>query len=565
MKSAKPFLFVIVFVMIVSLACSFGGSDTPSAANTPEPVTEKPTQEESQPQPSSGAIDNLDDLRDAVVQIEAVGTFVDPQVGLLVNAGGRGSGFLIDPSGIAVTNNHVVTGAATLKVFLNGEQYSARVLGASECADLAVIKIEGNDFKYLDWYSGSAKTGTEVYSAGFPLGEPEFTLTKGIVSKEKADGHTDWASLDYVLSHDATINPGNSGGPLVTKDGQVVGVNYRSRPNFNQYFAIDAKTAQDMIADLQQGEDVYSIGVNGVAVQSEDGSISGIWVMSVKSGTPADKAGVQPGDILYQMEGLVLATDGTMKDYCDILRSRNATDTMSLTIIRFNTGEILEGQLNGRELAVTGDFGSGGSGGSGGNGGSGSSGGQGAYFTEEFDQDPQWGFYVVQDDSNSDPNKATYSFKSGRMVFDIPDPWLYAYYIYEAFTYQNTQLDIIVENRGVNSQQVSMVCRLSDEGWYEWAVQSDGLWYLFFADGSSYITIANGGSTAIKQGKSVNQYTFACNDEKLSFAINGIEPKGSPYTERKYALREGSVGFAISSLRAIPVKVEVDAFRIQEP
>lgn len=565
MKFAKPFLFVIVLVMIVSLACTFGGNNTPSAANTPQPVVDKPTEEKSEPNPSSGAVNNLDDLRDAVVQIEAVGTFVDPQVGLLVNAGGRGSGFIIDPSGIAVTNNHVVTGAATLKVFLNGEQYSARVLGASECADLAVIKIEGSNFKYLDWFSGDAKTGTEVYSAGFPLGEPQFTLTKGIISKEKADGHTDWASLDYVLSHDATINPGNSGGPLITKDAQVVGVNYRSRPNFNQYFAIDSKTAQKMITDLQLGKDVLSIGVNGVAVRSEDGSLSGIWVMSVKSGTPADKAGVKPGDILFQMEGLVLATDGTMKDYCDILRSRSATDTMSLTIIRFATGEILEGQLNGRELSVTGNFNTGGSGSSGSSGNSGSSGDQGAFFTEEFDRDPQWGYYVVQGNSNSDPKKATYSFKGGYMVFDILDPGLFAYYIYEAFTYKSTRLDIVVDNRGVNSQQVSLVCRVSDEGWYEWAVQSDGLWYLFYATGDNYTSMANGGSTAVKQGKAVNQYTFICDGDKLSFAINGIEPKGSPYVERKYALREGYAGFSISSLRATPVKIEVDAFRIQEP
>lgn len=559
MKSAKPFLFFITLVTIVSMACSFGGSSTPSAdnpppaTNTPQPVVEKPTEEKPQPKPAGGAISSLDDLRNAVIQIEAVGTFVDPQVGLLVNAGGRGSGFLIDPSGIAVTNNHVVTGAAILKVFLNGEQYSARVLGASECVDLAVIKIEGSDFKYLDWFSGDAKTGTEVYSAGFPLGEPEFTLTKGIISKEKADGHTDWASLDYVLSHDATINPGNSGGPLVTKDAQVVGINYRSRPNFNQYFAIDAKTAQKLLGDLQSGKDVWSIGVNGVAVRSEDGSISGIWVMSVKSGSPADKAGVKPGDILFQMEGLVLATDGTLKDYCDILRSRSATDTMSLTVIRWATGEILKGQLNGRELAVTGNF------------GAGDSGSQEAYFTEEFNQDPQWGYYVIQGNANSDINRATYSFKNGRMVFDILDPGLFAYYIYEAFTYVNTQLDILVDNRGVNSQQVSLVCRLSDEGWYEWAVQSDGLWYLFYANGNDYTIMANGGSTVIKQGKAVNQYTFICKGDKLSFAINGVEPKGSPYTDRKYALREGFAGFSISSLQFTPVKIEVDAFRIQEP
>lgn len=66
-------------------------------------------------------------------------------------------------------------------------------------------------------------------------------------------------------------------------------------------------------------------------------------------------------------------------------------------------------------------------------------------------------------------------------------------------------------------------------------------------------------------GKAVNQYTFICNGDKLSFIINGVEPKGSPYTDRKYALREGFAGFAISSLQDTPVKIEVDAFSIQEP
>jgi S1-C subfamily serine protease len=562
MKPVKPFFVILVFVLFVGMACNFGATP-PSPATEPPPV-ENPT-DEPQPQPASGAVTSLDDLKDAVIQIESVGTFVDPQVGLLVNAGGYGSGFIIDPSGIAVTNNHVVTGAATLRVFLNGQQYNARVLGASECADLAVIQVQGSNFKYLNWYAGDAKTGTEVYSAGFPLGEPQFTLTKGIISKEKAEGHTNWASLDYVLSHDATINPGNSGGPLVSQNAEVVGVNYRSRPNFNQYFAIDAKTAETMLDDLKSGKDVWSIGVNGTAVRSEDGSLSGIWVVSVKSGSPADKAGVKPGDILYQMEGLVLATDGTMKDYCDILRSRAMTDTMSLTVIRFATSEILEGQLNGRELAVTGYFGDSGgnSGSTGSTGSSGSTSGQ-TYFVEQFDSDPQWYYEVIKGRSSSDAKKATYKFDFGRMIFDITDKDLYAYYVYEGNLYENSRTTIRFENRGVNSQQVSLVCRMSDEGWYEFAVQSDGLWFLYaVVDG--YNLMANGGSTAVRQGKETNEYAFVCDDNKLSFFINGVEPKGSPYTDRKYVLRRGNVGFSVSSLVATPVKIEVDWFEIAEP
>ncbi|WP_343390223.1 serine protease [Candidatus Amarobacter glycogenicus] len=141
----------------------------------------------------------------------------------MYNAAGRGSGFIIDPSGIAVTNNHVVTGAALLKVWVGGESQprNARILGVSGGADLAVIDIEGDGFPYLDWYTGSVDVGLDVYAAGFPLGDPEYTLTRGIVSKARTSGETSWASVDDVIEHDATINPGNSGGPLLTSDGKL--------------------------------------------------------------------------------------------------------------------------------------------------------------------------------------------------------------------------------------------------------------------------------------------------------------------------------------------------------
>ncbi len=86
-------------------------------------------------------------------------------------------------------------------------------MGVSECSDLAVIDIEGDGYPYLEWFDGQVAPGLDVYAAGFPLGDPEFTLTRGIISKERADGETDWASVDWVVEHDATINPGNSGGP----------------------------------------------------------------------------------------------------------------------------------------------------------------------------------------------------------------------------------------------------------------------------------------------------------------------------------------------------------------
>ncbi len=289
----------------------------------------------------------------ATVRIQATGSFEDPQFGTQLNIAGSGTGFIIDEMGIAVTNNHVVTGAAAVQVFVNGEDKprNARVLGVTECSDLAVIDIEGDGFRYLEWFENDINVGLSIFAAGYPLGDPEFTLTRGIVSKEKANGDTQWASVDSVIEHDATINPGNSGGPLVTEDGQVVAVNYASQPEFNQYFAIAREESLPVIEQLREGIDVNSIGLNGEAFLGE--SISGIWVYSVKAGSPADNAGIKAGDFVTKLEELVLATDGTMAGYCDILRSHAMSDTMRVEIFRSSTNELMAGQLNGTPLETT--------------------------------------------------------------------------------------------------------------------------------------------------------------------------------------------------------------------
>lgn len=362
----------------------------------------EPTPEAPAATPIPKAVDSLEAVKTATIQIEAQGTFVFPEVGTLYNVAGRGSGFIIDPSGLAVTNNHVVTGAALLKVWVGGEREprNARILGVSECADLALIDIDGEGFPYLEWYTGSVDVGLDVYAAGFPLGDPEYTLTRGIISKARANGETNWASVDNVIGHDAVINPGNSGGPLVTAGGKLVGVNYAGSSNVNQYFAIAEAQARRVLDELKQGRDYLSIGVNGTAVNDGQG-LSGIWVSSVKSGSPADRAGVRGGDIITRMEGLVLATDGTMSDYCDILRTRNAGDVMAIEVLRFSSQEVLEGQLNGRELVQTFSFaqqlGSEVS-----HGGSGSSGSSGSAYYDSYQ--------LVTDDS-------------GLLKVEIPTAW----------------------------------------------------------------------------------------------------------------------------------------------
>ena len=321
------------------------------ATDAPAPTAEVPTVAAATAEPVAAGPVSAQSFQEAIgatVQIVAQGSFRDPEFGMQYNAAGAGSGFIIDPSGIAVTNNHVVTGAAFLQVYVQGrdEPLNAKVLGVSECSDLAVIDIEGDGYPFLEWDPSSLKLGTEVYALGYPLGDPEPTLTRGVISKEDTGGETSWASVNSVIEHDATINPGNSGGPLVTTGGKVVGVNYAGASDTNQYYAISAADARSVVEQLRTGKDLDSIGVNGEAVTTAD-DITGIWVSSVESGSPADKVGVKPGDIITMLEGLVLATNGTMSDYCDILRSRNATDPMSIEVLRYDTQEVMEGQLNG--------------------------------------------------------------------------------------------------------------------------------------------------------------------------------------------------------------------------
>ncbi|MEN8233510.1 MAG: S1C family serine protease [Actinomycetota bacterium] len=337
-----------ILLTLALLAAGCGGASDETTTTTVADSSTTTTAETTTSTEQSGAVSGLKGVRAAVVRIVSEGTFVDPERGAST-VSGSGSGFIIDPSGIAITNNHVVTGAAFIQVYLEGEDEprNAKILGVSECSDLAVIDIDGAGLPYLEWYEGEITTGIDVYAAGFPLGDPEYTLTEGIVSKEKAGGDTSWASVDSVIEHTARILPGNSGGPLVTPDGQVVGINYAGIKDLDINNAISRDEAAKILDELVAGQDVDSIGVNGTAGANDE--ISGIWVSAVESGSPSANIGINGGDIITKMEGLVLATDATMADYCDILRTHSAGDALTIEILRTSTGEVLEGTLNGDE------------------------------------------------------------------------------------------------------------------------------------------------------------------------------------------------------------------------
>jgi S1-C subfamily serine protease len=564
-------LIPILILMLATLACNLTGGKSPTDVPdqpTTAPAVETPVvvEPEDTPEPVSDAVDNIDDVQGAVFQIIGTGTINDVERGKILNAEWGGTGFFIDSSGIGVTNNHVVAGAALLKAYVNGEREprTIRVLGTSECADLAVVQVEGDDFPYLEWYDGTVKTGLDVYAAGFPLVEPEYNLTKGIVSKTNADGQTYWSSLSYIYGHDAKINGGNSGGPLVTTEGKVVGVNYMSRASVDQQFAIPTDLAIPIVNKLKNKQNIASLGMSGSAIVfGPNGEYPGIWVESTTTGGIADKAGIEPGDIIHEVEDILVALDGTMKEYCDILRGHDTTDPLKVMVYRYGTDEILEGTLNSGELKATGYAGL-----------SGyvaddtttTTGASEAFRLEEFDEYSDWWTWFL---TYGDETFTDIYFDEGRLKFDLTDGSsdTYAYLIYEEYIYEDVYLHALVENRGKNTNSVSLICRYDDvKGWYEVNIGSDGLYNIFRFDGNldkgdGYKMLTSGGSTRIRTGKEYNEYTFSCKGNTLTLWINGTQTN----TIRDNSFREGMIGIGVSSYGVAPINVEFESLEIGVP
>ena len=345
MRRSSPVSAFVGVVLVVSAAgCGQAATSAEASASATNAAA-------SASQAPEGLVTTVEELPNATIQIVATGSFVSPDFGEYEGSG-AGSGFIIDPSGIAVTNSHVVSGAGTVDVYIGGnpEVVNAQILGVSECNDLAVIDLAGDGYSYLNWFDGDITPGMDVTAAGYPLGDPQFTVTAGIVSKDDFVGETEWASVNAIIEHDARIRPGNSGGPLVNDAMEVVGVNYAGRDDTDQNYAISVTDARGVVEQLRAGTDVDSVGINGYAVTADDGT-TGIWVETVQPGSAADSAGVTGGDIVTRMAGVTLGLDGTMAEFCDVIRTQGTSGVIPLEVLRYATSQVLRGQVNGDPLA----------------------------------------------------------------------------------------------------------------------------------------------------------------------------------------------------------------------
>jgi serine protease Do len=216
---------------------------------------------------------------------------------------GAGSGFIIDPSGIIVTNNHVVGRADKIVVSLtDGRQLPATVLGHDELTDIAVIKVISNEaLPSVPWGdSRKAEVGDWILAAGNPFGLGG-SVSVGIISAEGRDLGS--GPFDNFLQLDAPINPGNSGGPIFNMDGQVIGVSSvivsPTGASVGIGFAIPSEAVSRIVAQLLTKGSIER-GWLGVSVDERDG---GVTIANLDKNGPAAKSGIRPGDVVLAING----------------------------------------------------------------------------------------------------------------------------------------------------------------------------------------------------------------------------------------------------------------------
>ncbi len=562
-------LFIpILLLVIVALACGLpGGSSTSDEDDAATPQTATAVDEPS-PSTAGEMVTQLSQAEKAVVRIVTTGAYEYPEG--KVETGFTGSGFIIDPSGLAVTNNHVVTGAALIEVYFYGDSkpYRARLLASSECSDLALIDIEGEGFTYFDWFTDDIELGLQVYALGYPRGDPEFTRHQGFISKKQATAYTNWTDVSSVVEHDAIINPGSSGGPLVTAEGKVVGINYASNATDNRYLAITYKEALPVLEDLKAGKDVLAVGINGEAWLFEDGS-SGIWIYSVTSGSPADKAGMRAGDFLMEMEGITLAKEGTLSEYCGILRGKPEGAVLGVKVVRIRTGEVLEGQINGRQLEVIDNFSAQPS------GQSGSTSAEG-YFDESFDGDlSNWSQFVAAGDAS----KEFVEVYNDALRFDMPSPETYAYVENPANFYRDVYVEAEFSTLQGGRNGMAVICRASADGWYEVRMSTvgnyAGAYEVYRYDPAlrerklnpyfRLLPTERSYTRDIKTGFNKNTLGLLCSGNSLVIYINGVEQTAHKKEIIDDVLSEGTVGVGVMSFSGGKVLVDVTRVTTQAP
>lgn len=261
---------------------------------------------------------------------------------------GLGTGIIVSENGYIITNQHVSGGKlsncyVTLK---NGKNYPATVIWANDDIDIAILKINAQGLQYAKiGNSDSIKTGEAVYAIGNPIGfEFQRTVTSGIISAVdrtiKIEENNKSSYMSDLIQTDATINPGNSGGPLITKNGEIIGINSIKITSAEGIgFAIPINLVKPILEKIQtkgKFEEAY-LGIfayDKAVIPYLDSNLNlenGIYVTEVSARTPAYKAGIKTQDIITKIDNVELNKMNELRTY---IYSKEPGDEVTLTVLR---------------------------------------------------------------------------------------------------------------------------------------------------------------------------------------------------------------------------------------
>ena len=290
----------------------------------------------------TGSLAKLSNIQQLLARIEPAVVSVRTQAyqrGRFGPSQGAGSGTILTADGEVLTNAHVVEGARTIEVFLNGEENgrAADLIGMNVAEDVALVKIRnasGLPTAQLG-KSSDLRVGDSVVAIGNALNlGATATVTEGIVSALNREIQAPGVDLDGLIQTDAAINPGNSGGPLVDAQGRVVGVDTAVAGDAqNIGFALAIDNVKPIIEALRAGKGTTSTVAGQQAflgVTLEDAA-NGAGVAQVVNGSPADDAGLQAGDVITKVDSTAVSSSA---EAVSAIRSRKVGDTVTITWTR---------------------------------------------------------------------------------------------------------------------------------------------------------------------------------------------------------------------------------------
>lgn len=335
---------------------------TPQVVQQPTPAPGSPSATVLTVQEESATIDVVAKVGPSVVTVVNLKTPQWDFFGNLRQPQSLGSGVVLAPDGYVVTNNHVVEGNASLSIIAaNGEKYDAELVGADDLNDLAVLRIVGNPGLPMAELgdSDALVQGQRVVAIGSALGEFKNTVTVGVISGlDRSIDMGEGFRMEGLIQTDAAINHGNSGGPLVNLQGQVIGINTLIiRGDGTTYdvaeglgFAIPSNTVRVVTAQLIQYGYVRRpyLGIShveltpGMATYYGLSVTRGTLVVRVVQGSPADRAGLKPCDVLLAINDETL---GEEHPFLNVLLHHQPGETVTLRVNRYGQDLTLQATL----------------------------------------------------------------------------------------------------------------------------------------------------------------------------------------------------------------------------